>query len=58
MNDTTYELLHIDESYGIPRALILVLHNDKPSCLYQIDCYGYELPPFDERSVQKEVIKS
>lgn len=46
MSNETYELLHIDENYDIPRALILVLQNGRPSCLYQIDCYGYELSPF------------
>ena len=42
MNNETYELLSIDETYDVPRALILVLQNGRPSCLYQIDCYGYE----------------
>lgn len=46
MTHEEYELLSIDATYDIPRALILVIQNGKPSVLYQLDVYGYELPPF------------
>lgn len=45
MSNEQYEILHIDETYSVPRALILVLHNGRPSSVYQVDCFGYELPP-------------
>lgn len=52
MSNEQYEILHIDETYSVPRALILVLHNGRPSSVYQVDCFGYELPPYDGRLVE------
>jgi hypothetical protein len=46
MSNEEYQLLAIDGTYDIPRALMLVTRNGKPSSLYQVDVYGYVLSPF------------
>ena len=55
MTNEEYHLLSIDETYSIPRALILVIHNGKPSSSYQIDVYGYELPPFGQEVSEEKL---
>ena len=44
MSNEEYQLLSVDEARDIPRAMILVLTNGRPSAVYEVDIYGFELP--------------
>lgn len=45
MSNEEYQILEIMTGRtSIPRALVLVITNGKPTAIYELDVYGYECP--------------
>lgn len=56
MESIEYQILEIEQGRTyVPRALVLQIKNNKPVAIYQLDVYGFEMPPeIDEATTPKE----